>query len=68
MNSGPAMSSVSASAHSAPWSVPSANEAAVSSPTPIAVLTSRPQTAWRSSGSSRLASRNSAIWEKRTIA
>ena len=62
------MSSVSASAHSAPWSVSSANDAPASRPEPTSVLASRPDTDRRSSGSSRLAITNSAICDSRTIA
>ena len=68
MNSGPPMSSASASTQRAPWSSPSANEAATSSPEPMAVLTASPMTEWRSPGSSPLATTKSTIWAIRTIA
>ncbi len=55
------MSSRRASAHSAACPRPSRSEAPTSSPTPIAVLTARPVTEWRSEGSSRLASTNRAM-------
>ena len=68
ITSGPAMSNPSAAAHSRPWSRPSANDAPTSSPVPSAVLASRPQTARRNPGSSRLAIRNRPICANRTSA
>ena len=63
---GPPMSSRSARHHSAIRSVPDANAASTSSPTPIAVLSASPVTDLRSAPSSRLASVNSAMWAART--
>jgi hypothetical protein len=62
------MSSSRASAHTAPCSAPSKNDAATSKLTPIMVPQARPITDWRSPGSSRLASKNSAICAQRTTA
>jgi hypothetical protein len=58
---------VIAIAQSAPWVAPSVNEAATSSPTPIAVLPASPVTERRRPGSSRLAIVNSQMWAMRTI-
>ena len=63
---GPPMSSTSASAQSAPCSVPSANEALTSSPLAIPVEIARPMTDERRLGWSRLASMKSAMCAIRT--
>ena len=68
MNIGPAMSSVRARTQRAPWSVPSANEAATRSPEPIAVLTASPVTECLRPGSSPLATTKSTICATRTTA
>ena len=61
MKSGPAMSNTSAIAHTVRRTSPSNCEPTTRIATPIAVLSDSPTTAWRSPGSSRLASMNSAM-------
>jgi hypothetical protein len=66
ITSGPPTSSTSAVAHSAPCSPPSANDAAVSRPTPIAVEIARPMAECRRPGSSRPAITSRATCMPRT--
>ena len=63
---GPAQSITIARPHSAAVTVASKNEAAMSRPTAIVVLTARDDTERPRAGSSRLASANRATWPPRT--